>query len=637
MTERMASKATAVEQRPERSPAHRRGRARPQYDPPVINGADQNAPGLSEATHYNDAAVDWPKSKKKAKKKRKVQAARHGLEESAPTYNAGAASADLPTAALTTDALVRSPIPRAPAVGKNAGAKKDKGGSERGIETLYRSAYRTQLDLTNLADNKANIMISINGLILSVVLAAGGFVAHLEPWLLLPVGMLVLTCITAMFFAVQAARPRLPKKTELTPDHFISGRANVLFFQNFTALPEEQYVEVMDEVMRDRRLTYHQMSRHLYGLGAGLSRKFNLLRTAYACFVIGIVVSSVLFFLVYALAGPGSPMTALAGSPVAAAERSEEQPQFHPLPGVYEPSAVHQLADGRFIVVEDEQRHPIDLLTPQEDGGFSVVAVPPKEVFDKGGSGADFRKLDDLEGLDVDERGRVYAVTSHSRTGKGKVKEEREKLVRFEVAGDELRDPRVVKDLKQQLIAAHPALREAAEVVDVKDGNGLNIEGLAFDGDGARLLIGFRGPLVDGKAMLVAIENVDDMFEQAVAPRIAEPAILLDLDGEGIRGMTHDPRLGGFLIISGPLEQVEDVPFRLWFWPGQADQPPRRVTVPGLDGFEHAEGITPVRWRGKEQILIVSDDGDMDSGTPAQYLILDYEQLAIEGAPAATQ
>jgi hypothetical protein len=394
------------------------------------------------------------------------------------------------------------------------------------------------------------------------------------------------------------------------------------------------------------------MSRHLYGLGAGLTRKFNLLRTAYACFVIGIVFSSALFFLVFALTGrasqvtalaapplPGSaaPVAALAAAPAAAPEQRQDRPQFHNLTGVYEPSAVHQLPDGRFIVVEDEERHPIDLLTLQQDGAFSATALFPEDLFAKDGPAADFRKLDDLEGLDVDDRGRVYAITSHSLSGKGKVKPEREKLVRFEVAGDELRDPRVVQDLKRQLIAARPELQRAAEVADVKVGNGLNIEGLAFDGDGQRLLIGFRGPLVDGKAMIVSIENVDEVFETGAEPRISEQVTLLDLGGEGIRGMTYDPLLAGFLIISGPLEQVQDVPFRLWFWPGDANRPAQQVTVPGLNGFEHAEGITPVRWRGEERILIVSDDGNMDAGESAQYLVLNYDQLVIAAAASETQ
>jgi hypothetical protein len=635
MAERLTSNAARVHKRDEHAPSHRRrARKAPQLDPPLTNGADQRTTGARE---YNGFAADLPKAKKKSKKKtnkKKDQTSLHRLEESPSKYIPGPASPAVPTADLIADPLARGRLPQQSVVKKNAADKK--GGSERGIETMYRSAYRTQLDLTNLADNKANIMISINGLILSVILAAGGFVASLQPWLLLPVGALVLTCITAMFFAVQAARPRLPKKADLTPHDFTSGRANVLFFQNLTALREDQFVEVMDKVMGDRRLTYHHMSRHLYGLGAGLTRKFNLLRTAYACFVIGIVFSSALFFLVYVLAGRASQVTSLAAPPLAAAERSEEAPQFRELAGVYEPSAVHQLADGRLIVVEDEERHPVDLLSPDEDGGFSATPVFPAELFDKDGPGADFRKLDDLEALDVDDEGRVYALTSHSRTSKGKVKQEREKLVRFEVEADELRDPRVVEDLKKQLMAAHPVLKEAAEVDDVKDGNGLNIEGLAFDADRERLLVGFRGPLVDGKAMLVAIENVDEVFETGSAPRITEQESLLDLGGEGIRGMTYVPRLDGFLIISGPLEQLEDVPFRLWFWQGQADQPAQRVRVPGLNGFEHAEGITPLHWRGGEQILIVSDDGDMDAGEPAQYLLLDYDQLVIQ-APSATQ
>jgi hypothetical protein len=622
----------------ERSPPQRRrAREQPHLEPPLTNGADRHAAGLAQSVQYNDVTAALPKPKKKSKKKKKAEARLQGLQESPVTYDPGPAPAGLSTADGAADASARPAVSKPPVVNKNPAIKK-KAGTERGIETMYRGAYRTQLDLTNLADTKANMMISINGLILSVVLAAGGFIANLEPWLLVPVGALVVTCITAMFFAVQAARPRLPNKGELTADDFVSGDANVLFFQHFASLPEDEYVRVMDRVLQDRELTYHQMTRHLHGLGTGLSRKFDLLKLAYGAFVFGIIGSAALFFVFFGLTARGAQVAAFATPPLAAAERSEDKPQFRELAGVYEPSAVHQLADGRFLVVEDEERHPIDLLTMGEDGGsFSATPVFPKELFDKDGPGADFRKLDDLEGLDVDERGRVYALTSHSRTGKGNAKEEREKLVRFEVDGDQLRDPRVATDLKQQLMAAHPALKEAAEVADVKDGNGLNIEGLAFDAARERLLVGFRGPLVDGKAMLVAIENVDEVFDTAAAPRIGQEAILLDLGGEGIRGMTYDPRLEGFLLISGPLEQVDDVPFRLWFWSGEPDQPPGRVTVPGLAGFEHAEGVTPARWRGEERILIVSDDGDMDAGKSARYLMLDYDQLVIEAAPSATQ
>ena len=43
---------------------------------------------------------------------------------------------------------------------------------------------------------------------------------------------------------------------------------------------------------------------------------------------------------------------------------------FRKLVDVYEPSAVQQLPDGRFIVLEDEKDHPLALLTLKAGGGF---------------------------------------------------------------------------------------------------------------------------------------------------------------------------------------------------------------------------------------------------------------------------
>ena len=67
--------------------------------------------------------------KRKQRKKKKAAALLHGLQESPSAYAPGPSSSGVSTA--------------------------EKTGNERGIETMYRSAYLTQLDLTNLADNKA--------------------------------------------------------------------------------------------------------------------------------------------------------------------------------------------------------------------------------------------------------------------------------------------------------------------------------------------------------------------------------------------------------------------------------------------------------------------------------------------------
>ncbi|MDO8994592.1 MAG: HD domain-containing protein, partial [Daejeonella sp.] len=44
----------------------------------------------------------------------------------------------------------------------------------RGIETLYRSVYDYHINLTSIADNKANMMISINTIIMSIVITLFG-------------------------------------------------------------------------------------------------------------------------------------------------------------------------------------------------------------------------------------------------------------------------------------------------------------------------------------------------------------------------------------------------------------------------------------------------------------------------------
>ena len=133
-------------------------------------------------------------------------------------------------------------------------------------------------------------------------------------------------------------------------------------------------------------------------------------------------------------------------------------PQFLPLTGLYEPSAIQQLSDGRFLVVEDEKEHPFSLVSIDGDGTVKSKAMGPG-WFE--GSNP-FWKLDDLEGLTGDALGFLYAVTSHSRDDDGDEKKSRNKLVRFRIEGDRVREPVVVGGLKSALVAAHPVLGVAA-------------------------------------------------------------------------------------------------------------------------------------------------------------------------------
>ncbi|MEN6587348.1 MAG: DUF3616 domain-containing protein [Sulfuricella sp.] len=297
---------------------------------------------------------------------------------------------------------------------------------------------------------------------------------------------------------------------------------------------------------------------------------------------------------------------------------------FLTLTGIHEPSAIQQLPDGRFLVVEDEKQHPFSLVRIGADGSISTAPL------DRGAPGADddFRKLDDLEGITLDRSGHIYALTSHSRNSEGEEKKSRDKLVRFRIEGDRVVAPMVVRGLKPALVAAHPALAEAAGIRDVKNEGGLNIEALEITPDQQRLLIGLRSPLLDKRAIIAELENPAAIFDAGEPPRVSATLTTLDLGGNGIRGMAYLPSLGGYLVISGPVAR-EQVQFQLWFWSGRRGEPARSVSVSGLHGFEHAEGVSSAVIDGQQRIIIVSDDGSRDEGRFARYLLLDDRQLQI--------
>jgi hypothetical protein len=300
-------------------------------------------------------------------------------------------------------------------------------------------------------------------------------------------------------------------------------------------------------------------------------------------------------------------------------------PAFNLLRDVYEPSAIEQLADGRFLVVEDEKEHPFSLVSLRRDGQVTSTALEPG-FFEFNGR---FWKLDDLEGLTQDRAGWLYAITSHSRDGSGDEKKARDKLVRFRIESGRIVDSTVSTNLKTALCAAYPELAAAAA-----HHRGQGTRRTEYRSPGLRrqchrhLLIGLRSPLLGGQALIGRCDNPGELFEAGRLPHFAGELIRLDLAGDGIRGMAYLPSLGGHLLIGGPVDRAA-TQFRLWCWSGLPGDAARRVEVPGLAGFEHAEGLCPAQIDGRDCIFLVSDDGDRKAKRPAHYLLLDPEQLRI--------
>jgi hypothetical protein len=176
---------------------------------------------------------------------------------------------------------------------KKAKKKRRELGSSRGIETMFRTAYRAQLDLTALAATKANIMISLNGLILSVLTLSGPFVLVAEPMFTAPIAVFLGTALCSIIFAVLAAKPRFGK-SKSTIEDFKKDQANILVFEHFSSLNIDEHTKVMSGLLRNNKRVYKNMSRQLYLLGMEAHRKFQLLKFSYMTFLIGLTVSTLM-------------------------------------------------------------------------------------------------------------------------------------------------------------------------------------------------------------------------------------------------------------------------------------------------------------------------------------------------------
>lgn len=223
---------------------------------------------------------------------------RSGTDESSPSPASSAGEVGgSGTGTRATTQEERDP----PQKKKKKKKKDDSGiGSSRGIETMFRATYRVHMDLTSLADSKANIMISINGLILSIILASVAPKIDSNAWLLVPTTVVLLSCLLAIIFAVLSARPRI-NSSFISLDDVRSGRVNMLFFGNYSRLSEEDFVTGLTDLAQTPDLLYKTMMRDVYGIGRVLNKKFALLRRSYMVFMYGLSISVLAFILVFVM------------------------------------------------------------------------------------------------------------------------------------------------------------------------------------------------------------------------------------------------------------------------------------------------------------------------------------------------
>lgn len=173
---------------------------------------------------------------------------------------------------------------------------------DRGIETMWRVTLRNHIKLSDIADTKSNILLSVSAIILSIVLTA--LVPKLDKadnyYLIFPTGIFLLIAVFTIVFSILATRPKVTSG-KFNMEDVKNKKVNLLFFGNFHKMKLEDFESGMFEVMNDRDYLYKSLIKDLYFLGIVLQKKYYLLRIAYNIFMIGIVVSVIAFVVSFRL------------------------------------------------------------------------------------------------------------------------------------------------------------------------------------------------------------------------------------------------------------------------------------------------------------------------------------------------
>ena len=167
---------------------------------------------------------------------------------------------------------------------------------QRAIQSLYRIELRNHLKLSDIADTKANILLSVNAIIISLLMA--NLLPKLDTpansYLIYPTAIFVLFSIASMIMSVLATRPKVDNTTLVDQD--IEGKeTNFLFFGNFHSLELGDFKTKLKEIIKNKESIYDSLSMDLYYLGKVLQQKYRLLRWTYTIFIVGIILSVVAF------------------------------------------------------------------------------------------------------------------------------------------------------------------------------------------------------------------------------------------------------------------------------------------------------------------------------------------------------
>ncbi|OQP67927.1 Pycsar system effector family protein [Niastella populi] len=177
----------------------------------------------------------------------------------------------------------------------------------RGIQTMLRLTSENHVELSNMADGKASILISVNAIIISVILSVLIRRIEVDTHLTIPTFIFLASSLATIIIAIMATRPKV-STGNFSREDILNKSTNLLFFGNFYKTKVNEYQWAMNTMMRDPDYLYSSLIMDIHQLGVVLARKYKLIRLAYTVFMIGLFISVLAFMLAIMMHTPQQPV-----------------------------------------------------------------------------------------------------------------------------------------------------------------------------------------------------------------------------------------------------------------------------------------------------------------------------------------
>jgi len=151
-------------------------------------------------------------------------------------------------------------------------------------DVILRTTQQHHVQLSVMADTKANILITVSSIILTLILGK-----MTDPNLRAAMVTLAAFIFTALLLAVITVLPKY-RPIRVAEGQPLPPNFNLLFFGHFSELPKDRFLLQMAEERKVDGSVYETMARDIYGMGYYLAHfKYRFLRLSYLFFLGGFV------------------------------------------------------------------------------------------------------------------------------------------------------------------------------------------------------------------------------------------------------------------------------------------------------------------------------------------------------------